>query len=69
MQNNNIQNCGTINGVAISSLSDIASLNFGGIINNVDTILEYILQVGQDVDMGTITTPVPVTIDEGLITS
>jgi hypothetical protein len=69
MQNNNIQNCGTINGVVVSSLSDIASLDFGGISNNVTSILEYILQVGQDVDLGTITSPVQVTIDEGLIAS
>ena len=69
MQNNNIQNCGTINGVDISSIADIATLDFGGITNNVDSILEYILQVGQDVDLGTITTPVLVTIDQGLVTS
>ena len=69
MQNNKIQNCGTINGVDISSIADIASLDFGGITNNVDSILEYILQVGQDVDLGTITTPVLVTIDQGLVTS
>ncbi len=68
MQQNNIANCGTINGVNVTDLADVASLDFGGVGNTITSIIDY-LNIITDVDFGTVTSPVNVTLDEGLIVS
>ena len=69
MQNNNIVNCGTINDINISSLASVGGTDFGSTgTATVNSILDYLVAV-QDVDMGTIASPVNVNIDEGLIVS
>lgn len=68
MQQNNIVNCGTINGVNVTDLADVASLDFGGVGNTITSIIDY-LNIVTDVDFGTVTSPVNVTLDEGLIVS
>ena len=68
MQNNNIVNAGTINGVNLESVAQVATLDFGGVTNVISSIIDY-LTYTTDVDFGTITSPANVTLDEGLIVS
>lgn len=68
MQNNNIVNAGTINGVNLESVAQVATLDFGGVTNVISSIIDY-LTYTTDVDFGTITAPANVTLDEGLIVS
>lgn len=66
MQQNNIVNAGTINGINLSDVAEIASLDFGSFDNTITSIIDY-LNATIDVDFGTIADPVNVTLDEGLI--
>ena len=68
MQNNNIVNAGTINGVNLESVAQVATLDFGGVSNVISSIIDY-LTYTTDVDFGTITAPANVVLDEGLIVS
>ena len=68
MQQNNIANCGTINGISIDDIASVAALDFGGIDSTITSIIDY-LNFTTDVDFGTITSPVNITLDEGLIVS
>lgn len=66
MQQNNIVNAGTINGINLSDVAAIATLDFGSFDNTITSIIDY-LNATIDVDFGTIADPVNVTLDEGLI--
>lgn len=66
MQQNNIVNAGTINGINLSDVAAIATLDFGSFDTTITSIIDY-LNATIDVDFGTITDPVDVTLDEGLI--
>jgi len=66
MQQNNIVNAGTINGINLSDVAAIATLDFGSFDNTITSIIDY-LNATIDVDFGTIADPVDVTLDEGLI--
>lgn len=68
MQQNNIANCGTINGININDIASVAALDFGGVDSTITSIIDY-LNFTTDVDFGTITSPVNITLDEGLIVS
>lgn len=66
MQQNNIVNAGTINGINLTDVAGIATLDFGSFDTTITSIIDY-LNLTIDVDFGTITDPVNVTLDEGLI--